>query len=107
MPGFDVGYLLFNPHSAGGGGGGKFNTLPDFFFVAISQKRQHTAPPFLFSCSDKFLAHLMKILTLGHLRAGHKVRSSDPTSKKTFAIVSRLQCWKDLKLAGFDIPPNT
>ena len=39
---------------------------------------------FLHSCSDKCSATFLKILCPSHLRSGHRVRSRDPTSEKSF-----------------------
>ena len=50
---------------------------------------------FLHSCSDKCCATFLKILGPGHLRSGHRVRSSDPTSEKNFPIASRPQWWRE------------
>ena len=50
---------------------------------------------FLHSCSVKCSATFLKILGQGHLRSGHRVRSSDPTSEKNFPIASRPQWWRE------------
>ena len=60
------------------------------------------------NCSVKCSATFLKILGQGHLRSGHRVRSSDPTSEKTFpSRHGHSGGEKVLKLSGFGLLPST
>ena len=79
-PSHNTKYTSINPRPAGGGGGGAFERPPSGFSRIAknggAQRRQvftHLTPI--------FSATFVKISTQCHVRSGHQVRSSDPTTK--------------------------
>ena len=69
---------LFNPRPAGGGG--RLNSPSGF--SRIAKIRRRAAPPgFHPPYPPSFPQLLCNFWTQGHVRSGHQVRSSDPTTK--------------------------
>ena len=69
----------FNPRPAGGGGG-RLNA-PLRFFEDSENTVTRSAAGFSPTLRPIFSATFVKISTQGHVRSGHQVRSSDPTTK--------------------------
>ena len=62
--------------------GGAFERPPPSGFSRIAKKRRRAAPPgFHPPYPPVFCATFVKISAQGHVRSGHQVRSSDPTTK--------------------------
>ena len=76
-------------------------------FVSIAQKpRRATCRFFLHRCLSIF-SNYVKIFTPGHLRSGHQVSSSEPTSKKACDRFT-VSDWEDVsKLSGFVLRYST
>ena len=64
-----------------GPGGGRLDA-PLRFFKNSEKKQRRAAAHFLHTFLYILPAHFLKISAQGHLRSGHQVRSSDPTSEK-------------------------
>ena len=73
-----IAIVSINPRPAGGG---RLNAPPSGF-SRIAKKRRRAAPPgFHPPYPPIFSATFVKISGQGHVRSGHQVRSSDPTTK--------------------------
>ena len=70
--------MLLNPRPAGGGGG-RLNAPPSGFSRIAKIRRR--AAGFSPTLPPIFSATFVKISTQSHVRSGHQVRSSDPTTK--------------------------
>ena len=71
--------MLLNPRPAGGGA---FERPPPLRFFDDSKKTAaRSAAEFSPTLSPIFYATFVKISTQFHVRSGHQVRSSDPTTK--------------------------
>ena len=71
--------FLFNPRPAGGGG--RLNAPPLRFFEDSEKTAARSAAGFSPTLPPIFSATFVKISPQGHVRSGHQVRSSDPTTK--------------------------
>ena len=69
-----------NPRPAGGGGG-RLNAPPLRFFEDSKKTAARSAAGFSPTLSPIFSATFVKMSTQCHMRSGHQVRSSDPTTK--------------------------
>ena len=69
----------FNPRPAGGGGA--FERPPLRFFEDSEKTAARSAAGFSPTLPPIFSATFVKISAQGHVRSGHQVRSSDPTTK--------------------------
>ena len=71
--------MVFNPRPAGGGA---FERPPPLRFFEDSEKTAaRSAAGFSPTLPPIFSATFVKISAQGHVRSGHQVRSSDPTTK--------------------------
>ena len=68
----------FNPRPAGGG---RLNAPPSGFSRIAEKTAARSAAGFLPTLPPIFSATFVKISTQCHVRSGHQVRSSDPTTK--------------------------
>ena len=71
--------VIINPRPAGGGG--VWTPPPLRFFEDSKKTAARSAAGFSPTLSPIFSATFVKILTQCHVRSGHQVRSSDPTTK--------------------------
>ena len=68
-----------NPRPAGGGG--RLNASPSGFSRIAKKTAARSAAGFSPTLPPIFSATFVKISTQCHVRSGHQVRSSDPTTK--------------------------
>ena len=73
---------MLNPRPAGGA----FERPPPLFFEDSEKTAARSAAGFSPTLPPIFSATFVKISAQGHVRSGHQVRSSDPTTKKTFQL---------------------
>ena len=75
----DLRSAAINPRPAGGGGA--FERPPLRFFEDSEKKTARSAAGFSPTLPPIFSANFVKISAQDHVRSGHQVRSSDPTTK--------------------------